>query len=225
MATQEIPKVKIVIDASETRSGMPALLRQLKNVDVEVETQRLDCGDYLLADDCAVERKSGPDLIASILDGRFIPQMQILAAQYPKGAVVIEGDPRTNQSLLTDEALFGAISYVSMLKGLSVISTKNVKETALLLGTMARQLQVGIIPPTLRSKKPKDVSVLQRYLVEGLHGIGPALAIKLLEEFGSPANVFALTEAEWRKIPGIGPGKAAQIAGAIHTSGLTFDKF
>ncbi len=51
---------------------------------VEVEVEALDVGDYLVGPGAAVERKTGADFVASILDGRFAEQAAKLRASYEK---------------------------------------------------------------------------------------------------------------------------------------------
>lgn len=50
-----------------------------------------------------------------------------------------------------------------------------------------------------------DAALLARMRLALVEGIGPRLSQALLERFGSPAEVFAASEAELQSVPGIGP--------------------
>ena len=53
------------------------------------------------------------------------------------------------------------------------------------------------------------------YLLQGLPGIGPRMAKRMLEYFGSVENVFAADEQELTRVEGIGKKKAAKIRSII----------
>jgi Fanconi anemia group M protein len=56
----------------------------------------------------------------------------------------------------------------------------------------------------LRAGKPKDRVPQAQYLVEGLPGIGPGTAKKLLAHFGSAHAVFTAGPDQLKQVPGVG---------------------
>lgn len=63
----------------------------------------------------------------------------------------------------------------------------------------------------LRAGKPKDRSLQSQYLVEGLPGIGPGAARKLLAHFGSAGELFTASPESLRRVDGIGPKTVAMV--------------
>lgn len=68
----------------------------------------------------------------------------------------------------------------------------------------------------LRGGKPKDRSAGASFLLEGLPGIGPAAARKLLSHFGTPSAVMHATREELRACAGIGPKTVDSIFEVMH---------
>lgn len=205
---------KLIVDSRESQSGLAALL-SAKGADVVSE--ELEVGDYVLAEGLAVERKTAVDFIASILDRRIFSQVQALKSTYLKPFIVVEGDLFRTRSAISEEALLGAMSYISVIEGLPILTTSGIPQTASLLLTMQRHALAGLgydIP--LRGAKPKDRSAQSQFLVEGLVGIGPTAAKKLLAHFGSAHAVFMASATELKAVPGMGPKTVATIQDVLH---------
>jgi ERCC4-type nuclease len=193
----------IIVDSRESRSG---LTLKLQSLGATVLSEELECGDYVLAEGFVVERKAAVDFIASILDRRIFTQAAVMKSAYKRCVVIVEGDVFTTRSAITPEALIGAISWLTVLEGIPVVTTKDTMQTAQLLLTMQRQAVEGLgYEIALRGAKPKDRTAQSQYLVEGLQGIGPAAAKKLLAAFGSAHAVFNADAAALRAVAGIGP--------------------
>ena len=95
--------------------------------------------------------------------------------------------------------------------------TTSAEQTALQLITMARHAIEGLgYEIALRGSKPKDRRSQAQYLVEGLPGIGPAAAKKLLAHFGSPAKVLSASPEELTQVKGIGAKMAATVHEVLH---------
>ena len=60
-------------------------------------------------------------------------------------------------------------------------------------------------------RKPKRLASRRLYVLQGLPGVGPALAHRLLVEFGSVERVMAADEGVLTRVRGVGPNKAARI--------------
>ena len=57
----------MIVDERERKSGIPDLLQA---VGVKIEMTNLPIGDYIVAPETVVERKSIQDLVSSVFDGR-----------------------------------------------------------------------------------------------------------------------------------------------------------
>jgi len=203
--------ILIRVDQREVGSGVPESLSALDNVTLQIE--RLELADYVLSRRVAVERKSATDLVASILDKRLFAQVERLRAAYERVIYLIEGESLYRVGHVHPNAIRGALSFLVILNGVSLIRSEGPQDSALLLATMARHEQHGLgyelsSHPKRRSTSPQ---LRMRYLVEDLPGIGPKTARALLERFGTLRGLFTASEEELRQVPGIGPKRARQI--------------
>lgn len=194
---------RLIVDSRESRSGLAQLLASRG---AEVVSEELECGDYVLSAGLAVERKTATDFIASILDRRVFTQLAVLKQTYPRAFIVVEGNLFGTRSLIAEDALLGAMSYISVLESVPILTTSDTAQTASLLLTMQRHALEGLgYEIALRGSKPKDRLIQARFAVEGLPGVGPSAAKKLLAHFGTAHAVFAATPEQLRAVPGIGP--------------------
>ena len=60
-------------------------------------------------------------------------------------------------------------------------------------------------------RKPKRLASRKLYMLQGLPGVGPALAHRLLQEFGSIERVVTADDEALMRIRGVGRQRAAQI--------------
>ena len=194
---------RLIVDSRESQSGMVELLAA-GGADVHVE--ELECGDYVLADGMAVERKTAEDFVGSIMDRRLFLQIEMLKRTYAKIYILVEGDLFDTESAIAAESVIGALSYITVLEGIPVISTYDTAHTAAMLLTMQRHALEGLgyeVP--LRGSKPKSRAPQAQYLVEGLPSIGPSVAKKLLAHFGSALAIFNATPEQLMGVRGVGP--------------------
>ncbi|MEM4252751.1 MAG: ERCC4 domain-containing protein, partial [Candidatus Nitrosotenuis sp.] len=75
----KIEAIRIVVDERERKSGIPDLLRA---VGVNLEVKTLPIGDYIVAPETIIERKSIHDLISSVFDGRLFDQCNRLKEHF-----------------------------------------------------------------------------------------------------------------------------------------------
>ncbi|ETO09146.1 excision repair cross-complementing rodent repair deficiency, complementation group 4 [Reticulomyxa filosa] len=75
--------------------------KKKKKKDIEIKPVTLEVGDYILSPDICVERKSIPDLIKSIQDGRLCQQLTIMSRYYETPILLIEFDPTKSFSLMS----------------------------------------------------------------------------------------------------------------------------
>lgn len=204
----------IVADMRESRSTVIKQLQEMEGIEVMVK--ELSSGDYALHENTVVERKSATDFVLSIMDQRLFQQIEKMKLEYATPMILIEGDVFKTRSKMTPQAIAGAMSYITAIKGINLVTLANPQETAMMLGTMARHLQEGlgyVVP--MRTGKPKTSDLMSRYLVEGLAGIGPNNAMMLLNHFGSALAAFNATIEDLCAIKGMGKTTAQRIYDAL----------
>lgn len=203
-------KFQITVDIRESRSGLTQQLE--KSQIVSVQFAELAVGDFVLSEDVVVERKTAVDFIASIMDRRLFGQVAQMKATFSRPIVLIEGDVFSTRSAITPEALRGALSWLAVIEGISLVHTKTPADSASFIEVMARHAQEGLgYDISLRGSKPKDLKVLALFAIEGLPSIGPSNARKLLGHFGSAEGVFAATTEQLCEVKGVGRKTAEQI--------------
>jgi ERCC4-type nuclease len=204
----------LIVDSRETNSSIPALLRK---AGVEVEQQELATGDYRIGE-ILIERKTATDLAASILDGRLFGQVEALCMASSRPMILLEGDIRGIRSEMNEAALPGAISALAVFFGMQLMWMPDVPSTVTLLERMWRHTRDGLgyeIPLRIGKPKPAPDGGAAQYLVEGLPGVGPETARKLIGHFGSARGVFQANVAALRQCKGVGPKTADAIALAL----------
>lgn len=127
--------IRILVDSRETRSPVRDFL--LKTPRAEVQIVELEVGDYVIAEGAAIERKTAEDLVLSIMDGRFIGQLELMRSAYVKPFLLVEGDPYKVRSKIAPAAITGALSHAAVNCGVTVIPTPSAERTAEMIFTMA----------------------------------------------------------------------------------------
>jgi len=205
----------IRVDSREHQSPVPALLAAFP--DVTLSFAALPSADYLLSDDVAVERKTASDFVASILDRRLFGQTTRMKVLFPRAMLIIEGDLTQVPHSIDMVAIRGALAFLTVREGITVLQVRDSTETAAMLRIMARHAQERMGQPvSLREPRPQIEELYASYLVEGLPGVGPRRAHMLLAHFGSPAAIMCAAAEELSQVPGIGKKSALRIWQAVH---------
>jgi len=209
-----LKKFNITVDVHEKPSGLGVHLEHAPSLSVMYA--ELPVGDIIIADNVCIERKEATDFVQSILDRRLFSQIAQMKASYERSYIIIEGDPFSTYSAISPDAIRGALSWMTVIEGIPLVQTEDVRDTADWIIVMTRHAQEGLgydIP--LRCAKPKDLSWISQFIVEGLPSVGATGAKKLLHHFGSVAKVMSATQAELEKVDGIGKKTAERIREAI----------
>jgi len=211
MPGEKADRLLIYADHRERGAGVIAGLEAY--ADVRIEIRQLSVADYVLSEKVAVERKTVGDLVQSILDKRLFAQAERLLAGYGQPLLIVEGRELYGRAGVHPNAIRGALSYVAVIKGIPVLRTVDAEDTAAYLHVMARHAQQGLgyELSLFAKRKATNISQQQRYVLEALPGIGPALARALLRHFGSLAEIFAADERALQGVPGIGKATARKI--------------
>lgn len=197
------------MDERERKSGIPDLL---KEVGVKVELKNLPIGDYIVASETVVERKSVYDFISSVFDGRLFDQCNRLKEHYENPVIVIEGNIDEIDKITENPLVFyGAISSVVLDFKIPVVPTPNASHTAKLLIAMCAR-QGSMKGPFLKKiRKSGDLNNQQLSVLCSLPGVGEKLATRMLERFGSPNNSLNASAVDLSKIKGMGDARAQKI--------------
>lgn len=205
----KIEDLRMVIDERERKSGIPDLLKQ---IGVKVEMMNLPVGDYIVASETVVERKSVSDFISSVFDGRLFDQCSRLKEHFEHPTILIEGNVDEIDKITENPLVFyGAMSSVVLDFKIPVIPTPNASHTAkLLISLCARQGTVK--GPFLKKiRKSSDLQQQQLSILCSLPGVGEKLASRMLEKFGSASSSLNASSVELSKINGMGESRAQKI--------------
>ncbi len=203
-------KARVFADHREMASGVVA---ELTKLGVEVEAKQLDVGDFILSDRVGVERKSVNDFLQSIVDKRLMDQAKRLCETFECPLLVLEGEGLYSRRAIHPNAIRGALAALTVDFGISILPTRDEKETAAVLAIVARREQLGDAREIAIRGEAKGLTLpeCQRFIVEGLPGVSAVLAKRLLEHFGTVERVMSASEKELQEVHGIGPEKAREI--------------
>ena len=198
------------VDYSERHATLLDLARTC--VDFDVRLDRLDVGDYCIDGRVVIERKTYADFAMSLADGRLFPQAAALARSPHRPVVLLEGPKPAKMPDVHPHALKGAMVSLAVMWRLPVLHARDPEDSLRVLRFIAHQLG-HLHPGTLQryDRKPKRFASRKLYVLQGLPGIGPALASRLLLQFGSIERVVAADEDTLIRVRGVGRKKAARI--------------
>jgi ERCC4-type nuclease len=197
----------IIIDSREA-STAAKVVKGLIERGVKIKTEVLEKGDYILSDQCAVERKTVQDFVYTLTRRHLFEQLFRLKDVYPKALILLEGYlPIIYKfSHIQPAAIWGAMFNLAK-NGIALVNTASYKETVDFLYVGARQEQIleKRVPTVHAFKKTETLSDAQLYFVASLPNIGREKANALLKSYQTPMNALINVE-DWSKtVYGLGP--------------------
>ena len=188
----QIKILHVIIDHRENK--LKAILDKKKDT-ITYESKQLDVADIVINNDVAIERKEGFDFVSSIMDNRLFDQLLRLKETYDYPILILEGlnDEVFENTGMKISSIYGALSFISYKLGISVIPTRNIEDTAIVIERIANREQGGKDSmPILSRKAPKEMSKKERrsFIIEGLEDIGSKKAKTLIEKYKTPYQVF-----------------------------------
>lgn len=220
----QLQTFSIRVDDRESGVAVLTALRGYPEFDVQVE--RLAVGDYLVEERLLFERKTLPDLVASIKDGRLFAQGERLAKAVPRGALILEGTSSDlGATRMSREAIQGALVSLALFYDLPLLRATDPAETARLMLFAARQARAfarGAIPR--HGRRPRGKSRLQSHILQGLPRIGPERAKRLIDHFGSVEAVIAADAEALMQVRGIGAEVAEVIRWAVRDEPVSYPR-
>ena len=211
----------IIIDAAESRSGLPELLSSSWDF---VAVRRLAAGDIALGDEVLIERKTAGDFVASLADGRLFRQARRLVEVSNRPALILEG----GAAALSDDdgrgSRRGALLALAIGFRIPVLRTTDVGHTARVVRHIAaqearrearrrRKSQAREVERKAKAShewSPEAIEILEKF-----PGVGHTRAAALAAHVPSLSELARLGMRDLLAIPGIGPDTAARIHDAL----------
>jgi Fanconi anemia group M protein len=171
----------------------------------EVRLKNLACGDFILDDIVTVERKTADDFTVSIIDGRLFRQVANLKKNCDHPVLLIEGNPFRVGLRMNRSAIRGALLNVQAVWKVPVVYSRSIEDSVELMQILACQFKRMTNVMQLRTGyRPRRLNTRQLYVLQGFPGIGPYLAKRLLNHFGSVAAVLGASPVALKSVRGIG---------------------
>lgn len=197
----------IIIDGREASSA-PKIAKGLIERGVNVKTEQLEKGDYILSDVCAVERKTVHDFVYTLTRRFLFEQLFRLKEVYPKSLILLEGYLPIiyKYSRIQPASVWGAMFSLAR-NGIAIVNTASYKETVDFLYVAAHQEQIiEKRAPTVHPFKRVDtVSDAQVYFIASLPSIGREKAIAILKSYETPINALMSVDDWPETVRGLGP--------------------
>lgn len=215
---EEIPT--IIADSRETNSSVVRSLDTDEDIIVEVESN-MEVGDYVVGEECVVERKSVEDFHDTITGDRSLfEQVKNMSNSYDNSVLLIEG---SHGELYTQNihpnAVRGVLASVVSDFNTTIIESIGEDDTASILKSLAEREQDDqnkeINPHG--NKETGDVTSQQEYIVSSIEGIGPKTSKNLLEHFESIKSIFDASVEDLKQVDGVGKDGAEKIYSIIRT--------
>ncbi|XHH09827.1 MAG: ERCC4 domain-containing protein [Candidatus Bathyarchaeia archaeon] len=197
----------IIVDSREASSAQK-IVKGLIEKNVTVKTQMLEKGDYILSDQCAVERKTVNDFVYTLTRRYLFEQLFLLKDVYPKAMLVLEGYLPIiyKYSSIQPQAVWGAMFNLAK-NGIAIINTGSHKETVDFLYTAAKQEQIVEKRSAVvhAFKNCDTLADSQIYFVASLPNIGREKATAILGAYKTPINALMNVEYWSKTVNGLGP--------------------
>ncbi|PIU60094.1 hypothetical protein COS86_00755 [Candidatus Bathyarchaeota archaeon CG07_land_8_20_14_0_80_47_9] len=197
----------IIVDGREANTAAK-IVKGLVECGVNVRTEHLEKGDYVLSDVCAVERKTVKDFVYTLTHRFLFEQLFRLKEVYPKSLILLEGYMPIiyKYSRIQPAAVWGAMFSLAK-NGIPIVSTTSYKETVDFLYVAARQEQiVEKRTPTVHPfKKWDSVADSQVYFLASLPNVGREKALAILKSYQTPLNALINVDDWSETVHGLGP--------------------
>ena len=104
-------------------------------------------------------------------------------------------------------------------QGVTVLQTRDAEDSAAWIARLAKRARrdparIGLLP-TGRRRSPVAAAAQAELMLTCVRGISPAAARRLLDHFGSVAEVAAADARALQAVPGIGKGRAGALRDAL----------
>ena len=194
--------MRAVVDFREKPSGIIDLMIA-RGIDVQVK--QIAHGDFILDGVITVERKTAGDFIVSIIDSRLFRQVANLKKNCDHPVLLIEGNPFRTGLKMSRSAIRGALLNVQTVWNVPVIYSRSIEDSVELMQVMASQFKkMAAVMPLRAGYRPRRLNTRQLYVLQGFPGVGPNMAKRLLNHFGSVAAVLGASSEKLKGVKGVG---------------------
>jgi ERCC4-type nuclease len=209
----------IIVDCREARTAS-RIVKGLIERGVEVKAVALEKGDYVLSDQCAVERKTVNDFVYTLTRRYLFEQLFRLKEAYPKSLILLEGYLPIiyKYSHIQPAAVWGAMFNLAK-NGIAIVNTASQKETIDFLYVAAHQEQTTEkrTPVVHAFKKTDTTTEAQVYFIASLPNVGREKANAILKSYQTPLNAV-INVNDWAKtVQGLGPIITNKVKEVLHT--------
>jgi len=209
----------IIIDTREATTA-PKILKGLKETGAQIQTTTLQKGDYIISDQCAIERKTVHDFVYTLTRRYLFEQLFKLKEAYTKPFILIEGYlPIIYKfSKIQPSAVWGAMFTLAK-QDIHMIHTTSYKETIDFLYTAAKQEQIveKKTPAVHPIKKTETLTDAQVFFIASLPNIGREKAVSILKTYQTPLNALINTNEWATTVYGLGPKITGKVKQVLHT--------
>lgn len=209
----------IIVDSREANSAAK-IVKGLKEHGVNVKIETLEKGDYILSDECAVERKTVQDFVYTLTRRYLFEQLFTLKEFYPKSLILLEGYlPIIYKfSRIQPVSVWGAMFNLAK-NGIAMVNTTSYKETVDFLYIAARQEQIveKRIPTIHPIKRCETISDSQIYFIASLPNIGREKATAILKSYQTPLNALINVDDWPETVHGLGPKISSKVKEVLST--------
>jgi Fanconi anemia group M protein len=209
----------IIVDSREANTASK-IVKGLRERGVNVKTATLEKGDYVLSDECAVERKTVQDFVYTLTRRYLFEQLFKLKEVYPKSLILLEGYLPIiyRYSRIQPASVWGAMFNLAR-NGVAMINTTSYKETIDFLYVAARQEQIieKRVPTVHAFKKVDTIADAQLYFVASLPNVGREKAVSILKCYQTPLNAMINVDNWPETVYGLGPKISSKAKEVLNT--------
>ena len=209
----------IIVDSREANTASK-IVKGLRERGVNVKTEILEKGDYVLSDVCAVERKTVQDFVYTLTRRFLFEQLFRLKEVYPKSIILLEGYLPIiyKYSRIQPASVWGAMFNLAR-NGVAMINTSSYKETVDFLYVAARQEQIiEKRAPTVHPFKRVDTTAdAQVYFLASLPNVGREKALAILKCYQTPLNAMINVDNWSETVYGLGPKISSKVKEVLNT--------
>ena len=203
--------LKIFVDHREKSSKV---LKELVNLGVGINLEKIDNADYVLSSRVGVEYKTVPDFVHSIIDNRFAQQTQPWNNDFESPLIIIEGNEDIySMRNVHPNSIRGMLATIAVSYGIPILQTKDFKETASIFLAIAKREQEETRKDFTLHGEKRNLSLdeWQEYIISSFPGVGATLAKPILKKFKTIKKFVNAKEESLQKVEKIGPEKAKRI--------------
>jgi DNA excision repair protein ERCC-4 len=138
--------------------------------------------------------------------------------------LLIEGNPFETDLQFDPLAIKGALVSTQAIWYIPIVSSETIQETKNIFLMMGRQDETySDVVPLRGGYRPKRLKSRQLYILQGFPQVGPTVAKRFLEHFGSVSKMMQASIEELMRVEGMGKDSAKKIRDFLDAEWNTSD--